>query len=61
MPPCGLGADEGKPGALEAEGVLGAARPAWGGAKGVEEFLELLGGHVLVGVSDVAPVLVLRQ
>ena len=37
----------------------GAARPE-GGAQGMEEFLELLGGHILIGVGNVAPVLVLQ-
>ena len=40
---------------------LGVAEPRSGGSQGMEEFLELLGGHVLVGVDDVALVLVLRQ
>ena len=31
------------------------------GSQGVEEILELLGGHVLEGIGDVAPVLVLPQ
>ena len=40
---------------------LGVAEPRGGWSQGMEEFLELLGGHFLVGVDDVALVLVLRQ
>ena len=40
---------------------LGPMQGLGGGAQGVEEFLEQIRGHDLVGIGDKAPVLVLPQ
>ena len=43
------------------QGVARALQDLRRGTQGVEEFLELLVSRVLVGVADVAPVMVLWQ